>query len=194
MNKQLMKDVMITLTQRARQKLEEVAQSLPEQHSPIWDVVFMGFGWGGPRMGLVQSQSSHADETIEVDGFQFTIPHNLKRFISVYGNLLIDFKKSFWGDDFIVRFAEQGSCGWYFIAESFLSAGVFIKNAPAAAIYSRQRRISPVFFLSFSSSSIPEAHHIERLSRLAPERSPEIITNDLFAAKKNFLPWQKCVC
>lgn len=35
---------MITLTQRARQKLEEVAQSLSEQHSPIWDVVFMGFG------------------------------------------------------------------------------------------------------------------------------------------------------
>ena len=35
---------MITLTQRARQKLEEVAQNLPEQHSPIWDVVFMGFG------------------------------------------------------------------------------------------------------------------------------------------------------
>ncbi len=35
---------MIALTQRARQKLEEVAQSLPEHHSPIWDVVFMGFG------------------------------------------------------------------------------------------------------------------------------------------------------
>lgn len=35
---------MITLTQRARQQLEEVARNLPEPHSPIWDVVFMGFG------------------------------------------------------------------------------------------------------------------------------------------------------
>ena len=62
-------------------------------------------------MGLVQSQSQQADEVIEVDGLRFTIPQNLKRFISIYGNLLIDFKKSFWGDDFIVRFSQQGSCG-----------------------------------------------------------------------------------
>jgi len=63
-------------------------------------------------MGLVQSQSDQAvEEVVEVEGFRFTIPQNLKRFISVYGSLLIDFKKSFWGDDFIVRFAQQGSCG-----------------------------------------------------------------------------------
>ncbi len=35
---------MISLTARARKKLEEIAESLPEEHSPIWDIVFMGFG------------------------------------------------------------------------------------------------------------------------------------------------------
>ena len=62
-------------------------------------------------MGLVQSQSHHAEDIVEVDGLRFTIPQNLKRFIAMYGSLMIDFKKSFWGDDFIVRFAQQGSCG-----------------------------------------------------------------------------------
>jgi len=35
---------MISLTERARQKLQEIADSLPENHSPVWDIVFMGFG------------------------------------------------------------------------------------------------------------------------------------------------------
>jgi hypothetical protein len=35
---------MISLTERARQKLQEIAESLPEDHSPVWDIVFMGFG------------------------------------------------------------------------------------------------------------------------------------------------------
>jgi hypothetical protein len=35
---------MISLTERARKKLQEVADTLPEAHHPIWDVIFMGFG------------------------------------------------------------------------------------------------------------------------------------------------------
>ncbi len=33
---------MISLTERARNKLKEIANS--EDHSPMWDIVFMGFG------------------------------------------------------------------------------------------------------------------------------------------------------
>lgn len=35
---------MISITERARRKLEDIQNSLPEEHSPIWDIVFMGFG------------------------------------------------------------------------------------------------------------------------------------------------------
>jgi hypothetical protein len=35
---------MISLTERARQKFQEIADNLPEEHSAIWDIVFMGFG------------------------------------------------------------------------------------------------------------------------------------------------------
>lgn len=35
---------MITLTERARKKLHEVAANLPENHNVIWDIIFLGFG------------------------------------------------------------------------------------------------------------------------------------------------------
>ena len=35
---------MISLTERAREKLQEIADNLPENHNLIWDIVFMGFG------------------------------------------------------------------------------------------------------------------------------------------------------
>lgn len=62
-------------------------------------------------MGLVQSQSRQAADAIQVDGFHFTIAPNLQRFLQANGELLIDFKSSFWGDDFTVRLSEQtASC------------------------------------------------------------------------------------
>jgi hypothetical protein len=35
---------MISLTERARKKLQDVAESLPENHSVVWDIIFLGFG------------------------------------------------------------------------------------------------------------------------------------------------------
>ena len=62
-------------------------------------------------MGLVQSQSGETKDAIEVEGLLFTVQSNLKRLIPVYGNLVIDFKQSFLGDMFSVRFSQSsGSC------------------------------------------------------------------------------------
>ncbi len=35
---------MISLTERAQKQLQKLADKLPEEHNPIWDVIFMGFG------------------------------------------------------------------------------------------------------------------------------------------------------
>lgn len=35
---------MISLTERARKKLQDVAESLPENHGVVWDIIFLGFG------------------------------------------------------------------------------------------------------------------------------------------------------
>jgi hypothetical protein len=61
-------------------------------------------------MGLVQSQSDSPEDTIEVDGFVFTIEKRLKQLFPMYGNLVIDFKKAFFAEMFIVRFSGQGAC------------------------------------------------------------------------------------
>jgi pheromone shutdown protein TraB len=61
-------------------------------------------------MGLVQSRSEQPENTVEVEGVLFTIEQNLQRLIPMYGDLLIDFRNSFFGENFTVRFSGQGSC------------------------------------------------------------------------------------
>jgi hypothetical protein len=61
-------------------------------------------------MGLVQSQSSKPEDAVEVDGLFFTVEKNLRRFVPIYGNLLVDFKKTFFGSEFTVNFGRQGCC------------------------------------------------------------------------------------
>ncbi len=61
-------------------------------------------------MGLVQSQEVSSEDAVEVEGLLFTVQNNLKRLIPVYGNLVIDFRKSFLGEMFTVRFSRAGAC------------------------------------------------------------------------------------
>ncbi len=61
-------------------------------------------------MGLVQSQSNTSEGTVEVDGFLFTVEKSLKRLVPIYGDLIVDFRKTFFGEGFMVNFSRQGSC------------------------------------------------------------------------------------
>jgi len=65
-------------------------------------------------MGLVQSQSTDTEKAIDVDGFLFTIEKNLEsnldRLIPIYGDLVIDFSESFFGEGFTVNFGRQLRC------------------------------------------------------------------------------------
>ena len=62
-------------------------------------------------MGLVQSQPEKEKETVEVEGLLFSVQSNLKRLIPVYGNLVVDFRQSFLGEMFSVRFSHSsGAC------------------------------------------------------------------------------------
>jgi hypothetical protein len=62
-------------------------------------------------MGLVQSNADEAqDDIINVEGFLFSIEQSLKRLVPVYGNLVVDFRKNFFGEGFLVSFNGQSSC------------------------------------------------------------------------------------
>ncbi len=61
-------------------------------------------------MGLVQSQAEEGEEIFDVEGFRFSVESSLRRFVSVYGNLMVDFRESFFGEGFMVSFNGQSSC------------------------------------------------------------------------------------
>ena len=65
-------------------------------------------------MGLVQSQAADGpadeQETFDIEGFRFSIESSLRRFVPVYGNLMVDFSKGFFGEGFMVSFSGQPSC------------------------------------------------------------------------------------
>lgn len=62
-------------------------------------------------MGLVQSNADEAqDDIIDVEGFPFSIEQSLKRLVPVYGHLVVDFRKTFFGEGFMVSFNGHRSC------------------------------------------------------------------------------------
>ena len=61
-------------------------------------------------MGLVQSRSKDAENAIDVEGFQFKIEQNLRNLAPHYGNLIVDFRQSFFGENFTVQFSRQTAC------------------------------------------------------------------------------------
>ena len=61
-------------------------------------------------MGLVQSQSDGEQETFEVDGFHFSVESSLRKFATMYGNFVVDFRQSFFGEGFMISFTDQSSC------------------------------------------------------------------------------------
>ncbi len=65
-------------------------------------------------MGLVQSQaddgSADDQETLDIEGFRFGVESSLRRLIPMYGNLMVDFRESFFGEGFMVSFNGQPSC------------------------------------------------------------------------------------
>jgi hypothetical protein len=61
-------------------------------------------------MGLVQSEADDEQETFDIEGFAFGIESSLRRFVPVYGKLVVDFRQSFFGEGFQVNFSGQPSC------------------------------------------------------------------------------------
>ncbi len=57
-------------------------------------------------MGLVQSRSKDSDQAVEVEGFLFKVEQSLMRLIPYYGNVVVDFRRSFFGEGFTVRFGR----------------------------------------------------------------------------------------
>ncbi|PID56186.1 hypothetical protein CSB45_12470 [candidate division KSB3 bacterium] len=61
-------------------------------------------------MRLVQSRSKDIEHTVEVEGYRFRIEKNLRKLLPHYGSLIVDFRESFFGENFTIRFGRQEFC------------------------------------------------------------------------------------
>ncbi len=61
-------------------------------------------------MGLVQSRSKNSENVVKIEGFLFTVEQSLSRLIPHYGHLVVDFRDSFFGENFTVQFSRQTPC------------------------------------------------------------------------------------
>lgn len=97
---------MLSVTEKAIQKIKETYDITKSGIR----IVFNGFGWGGPRMGMALDESKKEDKTYEKDGIKFILSPEISDIINSYGQLNIDYKESFFTKGFRINFNGTGCC------------------------------------------------------------------------------------
>ncbi len=96
---------MIKLTDSAKKELKKNIDL-----GTILKVVNNGYGWGGPRLGLVKAKEESGFKIHEIDGFKFTLDKGVADLTDYYGGLVIDFVSMLFMKDFVVRFEGTKAC------------------------------------------------------------------------------------
>jgi len=73
-------------------------------------VYISGLGWGGPQLSLAQDEIKQDDTQFKTQDFNFLLDNSMIRAMHSYGNVKIDFQKSFWGSSFEIRFDLASAC------------------------------------------------------------------------------------
>ena len=97
------------VTERAAMELSSYAES-NEETGKIISLVSMGFGWGGPRLGLVESEKSSADILIQADDLIFAINDDITKTVAIYGDVIIDYVKTIYQKGFSIKFDRSRGC------------------------------------------------------------------------------------
>ena len=97
---------MLTITETAREQFEQLLQENPEK---FLRVVFEGFGWGGPSLGLVLDELKDEKETVAVNGIDLMIAENVVSFTEGHE---IDYIKNDYAQGFSIA-PTTGGCCWF---------------------------------------------------------------------------------
>ena len=101
---------MLRVTQEAENALKELAQE--QGTTPVFQIMVMGFGWGGPSVGLVQAFDSVNPEHLsqEIQGVKIVWDRKVDQMTQYYGSLIVDYVKFFTKGRFVVAFDRASSC------------------------------------------------------------------------------------
>jgi iron-sulfur cluster assembly accessory protein len=96
----------IQITDSAKDKLKEVLDKNPGKHLRV---VFQGFGWGGPSLGLTLDEPKKGEVGFLVNGLDVLIEEKVKPYAE--GNT-VDYVTEPKGAGFtIVKAGAEGGCG-----------------------------------------------------------------------------------
>ena len=94
---------MLTITETASENFKQI---LAENPGKSLRVVFEGFGWGGPSLGLVLDELNNEEKTFEVNGIDLAIAEHVLPYTAGHK---IDYIKNAHGQGFAIV-PEQGGC------------------------------------------------------------------------------------
>ena len=88
---------MISITDLAKEKIEEVLQSNPGKYLRL---IIQGYGWGGPQLGLALDEPRGSEVPVEVNGLGVLIADKVKGYVD---GSVVDYIKSSNGEGFAIR-------------------------------------------------------------------------------------------
>ena len=94
---------MLTITETASENFKQI---LAENPGKSLRVVFEGFGWGGPSLGLVLDELKNEEETVEVNGIDLAIAEQVLPYTK---GCKIDYISNAHGQGFAIV-PEHGGC------------------------------------------------------------------------------------
>lgn len=96
---------MIKVTDSAVKQLNKIGDD-----NSIFKIITSGYGWGGPRLGLVKTENTQNDEVHNIEGLSFIVDKSVADLTSYYGKLIVDFVSVMFMKDFVVQFEGASSC------------------------------------------------------------------------------------
>ena len=98
---------MLEVTDSAIAELKKYSEKTGEK---AFDVVFSGFGWGGPSLGLVKSERKGSnDDGKSIGGLLFFVDERLKELTESYGGIIVDFDNNNWSGGRLVVGFQSGA-------------------------------------------------------------------------------------
>ena len=94
----------ITITETAKSELLKVLANVSAKSIRL---INQGFGWVGPRLGMVLDEPREEDETVHLQGIDFVYHKHEKE---LFDQTVIDYKDSWYGLGFVVYSPASEPC------------------------------------------------------------------------------------
>ena len=97
----------IKVTPQAKEELQKFIQEKPESAIRL---LIQGYGWGGPRLGMVLDEPTEEDHSYNVEGICWIIAQKDEHHILGKGGIRVDHVTSWFGSGFQISDIQSFGC------------------------------------------------------------------------------------